>query len=44
MAALTDFDGAKGNHGTINFVDDTIDFLQVVGVGNDLVTGDDILE
>lgn len=40
---LTDFDGTKGDHGAVNLVCDTIDLLQVIGVGDDLVTGDDIL-
>jgi hypothetical protein len=40
---LTDFDGTKRDHGTIDFIDDIIDFLQIVGVRDDLVTGDNIL-
>lgn len=39
----TDFDSAEGNHVTVDLVDGTIDLLQVVTVGDDLVTGDDIL-
>ena len=39
----TDFDGTEGNHGTVDFVDGTIDLLQIVRVGDDLVTGDNIL-
>ena len=39
----TDFDGAKSDHGTVDFVNNAIDFLEVVGIGNDLVTSDDIL-
>jgi hypothetical protein len=40
---LTDFDRAEGNHGTIDFVDNIVDFLEVVGVGNDLVTSENVL-
>jgi hypothetical protein len=40
---LTDFDRTKGNHGTIDFVDNIVDFLQIVGVGDDLVTSDKVL-
>jgi hypothetical protein len=39
----TDLDGTERNHGTIDFVDDAIDFLKIVGVRDNLVTGDDIL-
>lgn len=39
----TDFDGAEGDHGTVNLVDGAIDLFQIVGVGDDLVTGEDIL-
>ena len=39
----TDFDGTEGDHGTVDFVDGTIDLLQIVRVGDDLVTGDNIL-
>ena len=41
---LTDFNGAEGNHGTVNFVDDIVLLNEIVGVGDDLVTGDDVLE
>lgn len=40
----TDFDSTKGNHGTIDFVDNTIDFLQIVRVGDDLITSENILD
>ena len=40
---LTDFDGTKRDHGTIDFIDDIIDFLQIVGVRDDLITGENIL-
>ena len=40
---LTDFDRTKGNHGTIDFVDNIVDFLQIVGVGDDLVTSNKVL-
>ena len=39
----TDIDGLLGDHGTVCFVDDAVDLLQVVGVGDDLVIGEDIL-
>jgi len=39
----TDFDSAEGNHGAVDLVHSTIDLLQVVGVGDDLVTGENIL-
>lgn len=39
----TDFDSAEGNHGAVDLVHDTIDLLQIVGVGDDLVTSDNIL-
>jgi hypothetical protein len=41
---LTDFDSAEGDHGAVDFVHGSIDLFQVIGVGDDLVTGDDILE
>jgi hypothetical protein len=31
------------DHGTIGLVDDAIDLLEIVGVGEELVTGEDIL-
>lgn len=40
---LTDFDGAQGDHGTITLVDSAIDLLKIIGVGDDLITGDNIL-
>ena len=39
----TDGNGSKSNHGTVDFVDGSIDFLEVVGVGDDLVTSDNVL-
>jgi hypothetical protein len=39
----TDFDGAEGDHGTVDLVDNAIDLLQIVGVGDDLVAGKDVL-
>jgi hypothetical protein len=39
----TDFDGAERDHLTVDFVDNAIDFLEIIGVGDDLVTGDNIL-
>jgi len=39
----TDLDGSKGDHGTVDFVDGSIDFLKVVRVGDDLVTSDNVL-
>ena len=41
--ARTDFDGTESDHGTVDFVDDAIDLLKVVGVGDDLVAGDNVL-
>lgn len=40
----TDVDGALSDHGAVGLVNDAIDLLEVVGVGDDLVTGEDILE
>jgi hypothetical protein len=39
----TNLDGTEGNHGTIDFVDGAIDLLEIVGVRDDLVTGDNVL-
>ena len=39
----TDFDGTESDHGTVDFVDNAIDFLEIIGIGDDLVTGDKIL-
>lgn len=41
---LTDLDSAEGDHGAVDFVHGSIDLLQVIGVGDNLVTGNDILE
>ena len=39
----TDFDRTESDHGTVDFVDNAIDFLGIVRVGDDLVTSDDVL-
>jgi len=39
----TDVDGLLRDHGAVGLVDDAIDLLEVVRVGDDLVTGEDIL-
>jgi len=39
----TDLDGALDDHGAVGLIDDAIDLLQVIGVRDDLVSGDDIL-
>lgn len=36
-------DGALLNHGAVDLIGDAIDLLEVVGVRDDLVAGDDIL-
>ena len=38
-----DLDGALLNHGAVGLIGDAIDLLEVIGVRDDLVTGDDIL-
>lgn len=40
----TDVDSALSDHGAVGLVNDAIDLLEVVGVGDDLVTGEDILK
>ena len=40
---LTDFDGTEGDHGTVDFIDNAINLFQIVGVRDDLVTGNHIL-
>ena len=40
----TDFDGAKCDHCTVDLVDNAIHFLEIVGVRDDLVTSDDVLQ
>lgn len=42
-ARHTDMDGALGDHGTVGFVDDSVDLLEVIRVGDDLVAGEDVL-
>ncbi len=39
----TDVDGLLRDHGAVGLVDDAIDLLEVVRVGDDLVTGENIL-
>jgi hypothetical protein len=39
----TDFDGAESDHLAVDLVDNAINFLEIVGVGDDLVAGDKIL-
>jgi hypothetical protein len=42
--SLTDVDSTKGNHGAIDFVNDTIDLLHVVTVGHELISRNSILK
>ena len=44
LESLTDFDRAESNHGTIDLIHGSIDLFEIIRVGNDLVTSDDILE
>jgi hypothetical protein len=45
IAAIhTNFDGTKGDHGAVNFVDCIIDLLKIIRVGDDLIAGKDILQ
>lgn len=39
----TDLDGALSDHGAVGLVDDAIDLLEIVRVGDDLVAGDEVL-
>ena len=43
ICANVDVVGALCDFSAVDFVDDVINFFEVVGVGDDLVTGDDIL-
>lgn len=43
LRAPTDVLAADGNPLAVGLVGDAIDLLQVVGVGDDLVTGDEVL-
>jgi len=43
LSIPTDFDSAKSDHGAVDFVDGAIDLLQIIGVRDDLVAGDDVL-
>jgi hypothetical protein len=44
LAVRTDLDGALGDHGAVNLVDDTVDLGHVVRVRDDLVIADDVLD
>lgn len=37
-------DSTLGDHGAVGLVNDAIDLLEVIGVGDDLVTSEDILK
>ncbi len=39
----TDVDGAEGDHGAVDLIDDAVDLLKVVRVRDDLVIGEDVL-
>lgn len=39
----TDGDGALSDHGAVGLVDDVINLLEIVRVGDDLVVGDEVL-
>lgn len=39
----TDVDGALSDHGAVGLVDDAINLLEIVRVGDDLVVGDEVL-
>lgn len=43
MPPRTNADSTLLDHGTVGLVDDAIDLLEIVGVGEELVTGEDIL-
>lgn len=43
VGASVDLDGTKGDVTAVGLVDDTVNFLEVEGVGDKLVTGDDVL-
>lgn len=44
VGANVDVLAPKGNLSAVGFVDGAVDFFEVVGVGKDLVAGDDVLE
>jgi hypothetical protein len=44
VGTSVDLDGTLNDHGAVNLEDSTIDLLDVVGVGDHLITGDNILE
>jgi hypothetical protein len=41
---LTDLDRAESDHGAVDLVDGPIDLLQIVGIRDDLVASDDVLD
>jgi hypothetical protein len=43
MPPRTNVDTALLDHGTIGLVDDAIDLLEIVGVGDELIVSEDIL-
>ena len=43
VCANVDVVGALCDLSAVDFVDNVIDFFEIVGVGDDLVTGDDVL-
>lgn len=40
----TNIDSANSDHGAVNLVDNTVNLLQIVGVGDDLIIGNNILQ
>lgn len=43
VGANVDVVGADGDSRAVGFIDDTVNLLEVVGVGNDLVVSEDVL-
>lgn len=43
-AIRTNIDGAHGNHGAVSLVGDTVNQLGLVGVRQELVAGEDVLQ
>jgi hypothetical protein len=43
VGARTDGDTSLGDHGAVGLEDNAVDILEVVGVGDELVTGENIL-
>lgn len=39
----TDFDGTESDHSAVNLINDPIDLLEIVRVGDDLVASKDVL-